>query len=390
MMIRAMGPQLQVALNPEPQLHGVEMQECPDLPDYLPSAAELLQQLQAVEAANVHLMQAEPEQQPLPTEAMEQMQVNAGNEDRQAEAPMQVQQAEPQIQQEDQLEGTQQINEVTDGMEIDYPQMQHELRREESMEVEQRQIVSVQQQAAAVLPELPEFQWPKSLRAAGEAVKQEANMVANPVAAQNEHGMNATMTASRASSSGSHKRKSVGKGKRARDIVYRRKKFSMLKFVHNRIIEITYQRKGRAKNREGTAEKSKEKAHTPLTTEGLRRSLRITELNDGHKPSQVIAPAGGTLQSSTHEEGLNQVCSLADSLIPNMQEMFTGPAKFPTLKDIEESLSPMPDIPIQVIQKVAVETCGLPPEEVTEEALKAPTKNQRQEQGEPAPENVDG
>lgn len=40
------------------------------------------------------------------------------------------------------------------------------------------------------------------------------------------------------------------------------------------------------------------------------------------------------------------------------------------MKDIEEGIIPVPKISVQAIQEVAMEKCGLSPEEVAEELLK--------------------
>lgn len=167
----------------------------------------------------------------------------------------------------------------------------------------------------------------------------------------------------------------------------------MFRFVHNRIIEKTYQRRHRNKNKEDQEGTAKEKVQTPLTTEGLRRSPRITELNTGHKPVQAHEASGQAMRSCSHEEGMSQVCSLAETTPLLDQNLFSGPAKFPSIKEIEESLTPMPAIPMQAIQKVAVEVCGIPPEEVTEKLLldkKEPTQEQGEVAGNPTPEIADG
>ncbi|GJN17498.1 hypothetical protein PR202_gb04570 [Eleusine coracana subsp. coracana] len=153
---------------------------------------------------------------------------------------------------------------------------------------------------------------------------------------------------------------------RGKVIVYCRKKLSRFKFAHNRIIEITYQRKNKNKRR-----KTQRKIPTPITTKGLRRSPRMEEINEGHKPVLTQSSKPAQLQSSSHTEGLQQVCSLATNSVTSAHDMFAGPEKFPTTKDIDESLTPFPAISIHAIQKVAVEECGLSPEEVAKELLLA-------------------
>lgn len=86
---------------------------------------------------------------------------------------------------------------------------------------------------------------------------------------------------------------------RVRDIVYGRKKFSMFKFVHNKIIERTYQRRNK-----NNKEKLKGKTSTPLTTKGLRRSSRVNEMNEGHKAPSTQSSMITPLHSSSHQGGL--------------------------------------------------------------------------------------
>lgn len=150
---------------------------------------------------------------------------------------------------------------------------------------------------------------------------------------------------------------------RAKDILFRRKRFHLLKFVHNRIIEITYKR-SRSKKR-----KTIEANPTPVTTQGLRRSSRLMELNEGHKAVTAGVNTSSQPQSACHTQGMQQVCSLATDSVLSAQHMFEGLEKFPTAKEIEESITPLPEISIQAIQKVAVEECGLSPEEVVRELL---------------------
>lgn len=171
----------------------------------------------------------------------------------------------------------------------------------------------------------------------------------------------------------------TSKRDRGKVIVYCRKKFSLFKFAHNRIIEITYQRKNKNKRR-----KYQGKTPTPITTKGLRRSPRMEEINEGHKPVFTQSNKLAQLQSSSRTEGMQQVCSLATNSVLSAHDMFAGPEKFPTIKDIDESLTPLPAISIHAIQKVAVEECGLSPEEVAKELLLT-EKDQVTEQGEEDP-----
>lgn len=73
-----------------------------------------------------------------------------------------------------------------------------------------------------------------------------------------------------------------------RDRVFRRRRFCMFRFMHNRIIERTYQRR-----------KKKTMTEAPLTTEGLRRIPRLLALNEGHKPQQAQGDGTPQIQSAS-------------------------------------------------------------------------------------------
>lgn len=60
----------------------------------------------------------------------------------------------------------------------------------------------------------------------------------------------------------------------------------MFKFVHNRIIEITYQRKNKNKNK-NKKRRIREMAMVLVTTKDLRRSSRMSGLNEGHKQQMI-------------------------------------------------------------------------------------------------------
>lgn len=151
-----------------------------------------------------------------------------------------------------------------------------------------------------------------------------------------------------------------------KDIVYRRKKFFMLKFVHNRFIKRTYQRRNKKKR-----VKTKGKTPTPLTTKGLRRSTRMHVQHEGHRAPPAQSTTDTHLCSSSQHEGIQQIAAIVGNISVSHADLFTGPAKFPTSKEIEESQTPFPEIPIQAIQQVAVDECGLSPGEVATELLKA-------------------
>lgn len=148
-----------------------------------------------------------------------------------------------------------------------------------------------------------------------------------------------------------------GKESRVGDRVYHRRRFCMFRFVYNRIIEKTYQRKNKGKKLE-----DKGKAETPITTEGLRRSPRLTELNAGHRDTSATISPIAQPRSSSQQEGINDIVNLAGITPSSSDFLFSGPTKFPTMKDIEEGIIPVPEISVQAIQEVAMEKCGLSPE----------------------------
>ncbi|GJN32012.1 hypothetical protein PR202_gb20479 [Eleusine coracana subsp. coracana] len=149
-----------------------------------------------------------------------------------------------------------------------------------------------------------------------------------------------------------------------KDIVYHRKRFNMLKYVQNKIIEKTYQRKNKGKKKKATIKPS-----TPISTKGLRRSPRMNEVTEGRRNSPLQSTLSDTLRSNSHRVSLQIVSNIAGFNPHSANAFFVGPAKFPTTKDIEDTPAPFPEIPIQAIQQVALEKCGLSPEEVTVELL---------------------
>lgn len=85
-------------------------------------------------------------------------------------------------------------------------------------------------------------------------------------------------------------------------------------------------------------------------------------------------------------EGVNKVCALVASSLPLAEDLFSGPAKFPTCKELDESLIAPPAISIDTIQQVAVEACGIPLEEVSRELLLAEHERINTEAEEVSPE----
>jgi hypothetical protein len=103
-------------------------------------------------------------------------------------------------------------------------------------------------------------------------------------------------------------------------------------------------------------------ALTPETSDGLRRSPRISRLLDGHKTklSSFARPPKGPSKLSKS--------SLQDSPEGNVLSLFPGPVKFPSLTDLEKLSSTYPQISTVALQEKASQ-CGVPPEEVTLQLL---------------------
>jgi hypothetical protein len=81
--------------------------------------------------------------------------------------------------------------------------------------------------------------------------------------------------------------------------------------------------------------------------------------------TQSLNPTG---LSSTSDSATNH-------LKGNVSSSFPRPVKFPTLTDLEKSEQPYPKISAETIQEVAMEQCGIPPEEVQLELLTRKMKN---------------
>jgi hypothetical protein len=79
---------------------------------------------------------------------------------------------------------------------------------------------------------------------------------------------------------------------------------------------------------------------------------------DGHRKATQAIPGlvGGTGPSITF---IQDASSLA----------FPVPIKFPALEEVQNRSTPYPEIPVAVIQDIAVNQCGVPPEKVQAKTL---------------------
>ncbi len=123
-------------------------------------------------------------------------------------------------------------------------------------------------------------------------------------------------------------------------------------------------------------------AGSPVVTTGLRRSSRLLAISDGHKtnvidnslvepdPNQGVGKPRGIsvkkLKQVAHEVGiLFSGGMLHDSDFASSLSDITGSA---------EAAVPS-DCPIPLLQKMATDLCGVPPQDVTQEGLLSPSRN---------------
>jgi hypothetical protein len=105
---------------------------------------------------------------------------------------------------------------------------------------------------------------------------------------------------------------------------------------------------------------------TPASEGSLRRSKRNKALNDGFRPSSPAPAAKRVVGKKV--AALQSAKAGKSSLFPIPQ------AEFPDLALIDRIINDAmvhPHIPIDNLQKVARETCGIPPMEVSKELLLA-------------------
>ncbi|TVU07256.1 hypothetical protein EJB05_47304, partial [Eragrostis curvula] len=179
---------------------------------------------------------------------------------------------------------------------------------------------------------------------------------------------------------------------------YRRRKFGILKLVQARVIKKTYSRKTKKEQLVGIATNHPAEQgtsninETPVTVHNLRRSTRLGNINEGHRNVVVPNPRETAVRSASPREGLQQVASLAGNSVSSNSTEFIGPVKFPTVAEIDDCSIAFPEIPIQVLQDVGVNNCGLSPEEITRELLMDAKDNNSEDgsSGANNSSNVDG
>jgi hypothetical protein len=112
----------------------------------------------------------------------------------------------------------------------------------------------------------------------------------------------------------------------------------------------------------------KRESNTPTTTINLRRSPRFIEKLDGHKPA--VVPTG---KAHTRNKNKGKKVKPQTDLLGNILLSPTCHAsEFPSLSTIVKHSAMgtiVPQIPVIEIQKLATETCCIPPSEVTAELL---------------------
>lgn len=114
----------------------------------------------------------------------------------------------------------------------------------------------------------------------------------------------------------------------------------------------------------------KRKCNTPTTTIKLRRSLRLLKKLDGYKPASIPLKKAPTKNKNKHKKIKPQSDLLGNILLsPTCQA-----SDFPdisTIAKFNNMGTVFPQIPIAEIQKLAIESCGIAPSEVSAELLLA-------------------
>jgi hypothetical protein len=134
-------------------------------------------------------------------------------------------------------------------------------------------------------------------------------------------------------------------------------------------IEPQYDSLGKSKEIQTTTKRRK--CSTPTTTMKLRRSPRFIKKLDGHKP--VIVPLKkAPLRSSNKSKKVKPQPDLLGNILlsPTCQA-----SEFPGLSTIAKFAdmgTVFPQIPIAEIRKLAIDSCCIPPSEVSAELLLAP------------------
>ena len=115
----------------------------------------------------------------------------------------------------------------------------------------------------------------------------------------------------------------------------------------------------------------KRKPNTPISTATLRRSPRLAEALDGHKPEAISASKKPISKNKSRARKITlQTDLLGKILSPSPSQAI----EFPDLSAIDKFKTPdakFPKIPITEIQRIATEKCCIAPSEVTAELLLA-------------------
>jgi hypothetical protein len=134
-------------------------------------------------------------------------------------------------------------------------------------------------------------------------------------------------------------------------------------------IEPQYDSLGKSKEIQTTTKRRK--CSTPTTTMKLRRSPRFIKKLDGHKP--VIVPLKkAPLRSSNRSKKVKPQPDLLGNILlsPTCQASeFPGLSTIAKFADMD---TVFPQIPIAEIRKLAIDSCCIPPSEVSTELLLAP------------------
>jgi hypothetical protein len=133
--------------------------------------------------------------------------------------------------------------------------------------------------------------------------------------------------------------------------------------------------------RKGAASVSRRKSNAPVSTLMLRRSLRLKDKLDGHKPESASSSKRPVTRNKLKGKKVAAQPDLLNNILlsPLCQEN-----EFPGLSDItkyNDFGAIFPEIPVQEIQKVATEKCRIAPSEVTAELLLASRPNEASSSG---------
>jgi hypothetical protein len=116
--------------------------------------------------------------------------------------------------------------------------------------------------------------------------------------------------------------------------------------------------------------KKKRKATTvneKISEQSLRRSIRLSKKYNGYKNRNILESDNGDNYRGSKKRKVTSPKELGDKI---MIPVLTQSEEFPGLADIEGP-EPYPEIGTNLLQKVAINRCGISPLEVTTELLLA-------------------